>query len=291
MAGADAPVHGLLTSAPGDGRGGAEDNTMRLVQRDFSRQGSERGRWLALAVAVLLLGGCASSGGHRDPRDPLEGYNRGMYQFNDAVDRAVVKPVAKGYKAVVPAPVDQGVTNFFNNLADVTSAANNLLQFKLSRFGSDVGRVAMNSTVGVLGVFDVASNMGLPSYKEDLGQTFGYWGDVDSPYLVLPLLGPSTLRDSIGTVGDAVTSPLVSVRKNQVYWGLLGLRVVDTRADVLAAGELLEGAAVDPYIFVRDAYLQQRRNRIFDGNPPPSDEDDAFFWGEDAAAPQADRPR
>lgn len=236
-----------------------------------------------LILLLAMVSGCASvPAEQRDPRDPLESYNRGVFKFNQAVDDAVMKPVAKGYKAITPAPVDRGITNFFGNIADVTSAVNNLLQFKLSRAGTDVGRLAVNTTVGLLGFFDVATNMGLPSYKEDLGQTFGYWGDVSSPYMVLPLLGPSTLRDSIGLVGDAATNPLFSLKEQRVYWGLIALNVVDKRADLLTAGKLLEEAAVDPYLFVRDAYLQRRRSQIFDGNPPP-DPDAEDIWGDDSA--------
>lgn len=238
----------------------------------------------SLILLLALVSGCASvPGEYRDPRDPLESYNRGMFKFNRAVDDAVMKPVAKGYKAITPDPVDRGITNFFNNIADVTSAVNNLLQFKLSRAGSDVGRLAVNTTVGLLGFFDVATNMGLPSYKEDLGQTFGYWGDVSSPYLMLPLLGPSTLRDSIGLVGDAFTSPLFNLEQNRVYWGLIALTVVDTRADLLTAGKILDEAAVDPYVFLRDAYLQRRRDQIFDGNPPPDPEAEDIFEEEESA--------
>ena len=227
-------------------------------------------RVVSAIVATAALVGCASiPEDQRDPRDPLEGYNRGVYKFNTVVDDALFKPIAKGYKAITPEPVDRGVTNFFNNIADVNSAVNNLFQFKLSRFGSDLGRVAVNSTVGILGLFDVATNMGLPSYKEDFGQTFGYWGDVDSPYLVVPLLGPSTVRDSVGRVGDALVDPFFSVNKDRVYWGFVALRVIDQRADLLTAGKILEEAAVDPYSFVRDAFLQRRRSQIFDGNPPP----------------------
>lgn len=223
-----------------------------------------------LILLLALVGGCASvPDEYRDPRDPLEPYNRGMYKFNKAFDDAVFKPIAKGYKAITPEPVDRGVTNFFNNIADVTSAVNNLLQFKLSRAGSDLGRVAMNSTVGIAGFFDVATNMGLPSYKEDFGQTLGYWGGEPSPYLVLPFLGPSTLRDTIGLGGDIVTDPLFSLERNTVYWGFVALDAVNTRADLLTAGKILEEAAIDPYIFVRDAYLQRRRSQIYDGSPPP----------------------
>jgi phospholipid-binding lipoprotein MlaA len=232
-----------------------------------------------LILFLVLVGGCASvPGEYRDPADPLEPYNRDMFKFNKAVDDAIMKPVAKGYKAITPEAVDRGITNFFNNIADVTSAVNNLLQFKLSRAGSDVGRLAINTTVGVLGFFDVATNMGLPSYKEDFGQTFGYWGDVDSPYLVLPFWGPSTLRDTVGLGGDAVVSPLFSLKENRVYWGLIALDAVDTRADLLTAGKILEEAAVDPYIFIRDAYLQRRRDQIFDGRPPPDPED---IWSDE----------
>ena len=227
-------------------------------------------RVVSAIVATAALVGCASiPEDQRDPRDPLEGYNRGVHKFNTVVDDALFKPIAKGYKAITPEPVDRGVTNFFNNIADVNSAVNNLFQFKLSRFGSDLGRVAVNSTVGILGLFDVATNMGLPSYKEDFGQTFGYWGDVDSPYLVVPLLGPSTVRDSVGRVGDALVDPFFSANKDRVYWGFVALRVIDQRADLLTAGKILEEAAVDPYSFVRDAFLQRRRSQIFDGNPPP----------------------
>jgi phospholipid-binding lipoprotein MlaA len=247
------------------------------------------------AVSLLIsLGGCSTvPDEYRDPRDPLESYNRGMHELNTTVDDALIKPVAKGYKAVTPEPLDRGITNFFNNIADVNSAVNNLLQFKLSRAGSDVGRVVTNSTVGLLGFFDVASNMGLPSYKEDFGQTLGYWGGEPSPYLVLPLLGPSTVRDTVGLTGDIVVDPFFSINKNTVYWGFVVLRVVDTRADLLTASKILETAAVDPYSFVRDAYLQRRRNQIYDGNPPP-DPYEEDLWadepegGEEAAPVDAD---
>jgi phospholipid-binding lipoprotein MlaA len=221
-------------------------------------------------ILVMLAAGCASvPEEYRDPSDPLEGYNRGMHQFNTDFDNAFLKPVAKAYQAVTPEPVDRSVTNFFNNIADVTSAVNNLLQFKLSRFGSDVGRVAVNSTVGIGGLFDVATNVGLPSYKEDFGQTLGYWGAYESPYLVLPLIGPSTVRDTVGFAGDVLVDPFFSVNKNEIYWGFVGLRLVDRRADLLTASKILEEAALDPYAFTRDAFLQRRRSQIFDGNPPP----------------------
>ena len=245
---------------------------------------------VAAAALLLSLGGCSSvPDEYRDPRDPLERYNRGMHEVNTTVDDALIKPVAKGYKAITPEPLDRGITNFFDNIADVTSAVNNLLQFKLSRAGSDVGRVATNSTVGLLGFFDVASNMGLPSYKEDFGQTLGYWGGEPSPYLVLPLLGPSTLRDTVGLAGDIAVDPFFSINKNTIYWGFVALRIVDTRADLLTASKILETAAIDPYSFVRDAYLQRRRSQIYDGNPPP-DAYEEDLWADEPEAPDEAAP-
>jgi phospholipid-binding lipoprotein MlaA len=154
---------------------------------------------------------------------------------------------------------------------------NNVLQFKLSRAGSDVGRVFVNTTVGFVGFFDVASNVGLPSYKEDFGQTLGYWGFGAGPYFVIPILGPSTVRDTFGLAGDIVLDPFFNLEEDEIYWGFVTLRVVDRRADLLVAGELVDEAAIDRYTFVRDAYLQRRQNLVHDGNPPESD-DDAVIW-------------
>jgi phospholipid-binding lipoprotein MlaA len=242
---------------------------------------------LVASLGMMLLQGCASvPEEYRDPRDPWESYNRGMHQFNKDFDTAFLKPVAEGYKAVVPDPADKGITNFFNNIADVTSAVNNLLQFKLSRAGSDVGRVVVNTTVGLLGFVDVATNMGLPSYKEDFGQTLGYWGMSAGPYFVLPLLGPSTVRDTFGFAGDVYTDPLFNIRDSRVHWGLVTLRVIDRRADLLTAGKVLEEAALDPYVFIRDAYLQRRRSQVYDGTPPAEDYDD--LWNPDEESGQED---
>jgi len=220
---------------------------------------------------MVALTGCATTGSdYRDPSDPYESFNRGMYRFNDGLDRAIFKPVARGYNAVVPAPVNRGITNFFGNLADVTSAINNVLQFKLGRAANDVGRILVNSTLGVLGFMDVASNMNLPKSGEDFGQTLGAWGAEPGPYIVWPILGPSTGRDTIGFVVDWFTDPVYYVQDDTVRWSLRGLRFVDRRADLLSASRVLEEAAIDPYIFLRDAYLQKRRSQVYDGNPPPS---------------------
>jgi phospholipid-binding lipoprotein MlaA len=238
----------------------------------------------SLCLALLVLGCSSIPEDQRNPKDPLEPYNRAMHQFNTDFDKTFIKPIAKGYKAVVPEPVDQGITNFFSNIDDVNSAVNNLLQVKISRFGTDIGRLVINTTIGIGGLIDVATNMGLPSYKEDFGQTFGYWGDVDSPYLVLPLLGPSTLRDTMGIPGNIAANPFFHVWNTDktVNWTMLGLDVIDTRADLLTATDLVDTAATDPYAFVRDAFLQKRRNQIFDGNPPPSPEEEDIWSEEDA---------
>ncbi len=230
-----------------------------------------------LLCGVVALGGCATvEPSRQSDRDPWQGVNRVIYDFNDAVDRAITKPLAQGYRAVTPLPVDMGITNFFNNLADVRSAVNNLLQLKPGRAASDVGRVLVNSTIGVAGLFDVASTWNLPRYNEDFGQTLGYWGVASGPYMVLPFFGPSSARDTVGFVGDWYADPLTYSSDGGVAWGLKGLRLVDRRADLLAASRVLEQAALDPYAFVRDAYLQRRLSDIYDGNPPlPADEADS----------------
>jgi len=238
-------------------------------------------RLLATAFGLVIVAGCSSvPEAQRDPRDPWQAYNRGMFQFNTDFDNAFFKPTAKAYQAVTPEPLDRGITNFFNNVADLNSAVNNALQFKLSRAGTDVGRIAVNTTVGFAGFFDVASNMGLPSYKEDFGQTLGYWGLGPGPYFVMPILGPSSVRDTVGFAGDLVVDPFFSLSSDQIYWSFVLLRAIDQRADLLAAGDILDEAALDRYAFVRDAYLQRRRSLVHDGNPPGDDAED-LFWGED----------
>lgn len=228
-----------------------------------------------MLAAVVFVGGCATTDpDFADPRDPFEGYNRAMYSLNDTLDRALIKPLAQGYNLIVPAPVNKGVSNFFSNLGDITSAINNLLQFKVGRAFSDLGRVAINTTIGIGGLFDVASNMNLPRYGEDFGQTLGAWGVASGPYLVLPIIGPSSLRDSVGVVADWFTDPVTYVQDDTLRWSLRGLDLVDTRADMLNASRVLDQAALDPYSFVRDAYLQKRRNEVYDGNPPEEEDSD-----------------
>ena len=222
--------------------------------------------WTAgAAVALLLLGGCATTG---DPRDPYEPMNRAVYKFNDEFDKAVARPVAEAYRHFVPPLVRTGIGNFFSNVNDVLIALNNALQGKVPEAINDLGRVAVNTTLGVLGFRDVASELGVPKNNEDFGQTLGRWGFRDGPYIVLPILGPSSVRDTFGWAGDIYSNPLGYVDNVSVRNSLLGLRFVTVRSDLLEASQILETAALDPYEFVRDAYLQRRRSLVYDGNPP-----------------------
>jgi phospholipid-binding lipoprotein MlaA len=220
----------------------------------------------ALFVSALLVSGCATG---QNPRDPYESFNRSVYEFNETLDRWALKPVAKGYRAVVPVPVRGGVTSFFGNFRDVTTAINNLLQLKIGTGLADVGRVAVNSTAGLFGIFDVATRIGLEKHEEDFGQTLGYYGAPDGPYLVLPLFGPSTVRDSVGLIGDYFTDPEFYLIEEEPWtWVVFGTRIVNVRANLLEAERVFDQAALDRYAFLRDAYLQRRRNLILDGNIP-----------------------
>ena len=232
--------------------------------------------WLAV-VAVALLAGCAT-GPDRDPRDPLEPWNRAVYKFNDKVDQAVARPVATAYRRVIPGEIRDRVRNFFANLADPFIGVNNFLQGKFEDGFTDWMRFAFNSSFGLFGIHDVASAMNLEKHNEDFGQTFGWWGAGTGPDLVLPLLGSSNLRDGIGTGFDIYTDPLRQVQPDSVEYGLWGLRLTQTRTDLLEASRILEEAALDKYTFQRDAYLQRRRSLVYDGRPPrqkePEDEGD-----------------
>jgi phospholipid-binding lipoprotein MlaA len=220
-----------------------------------------------LAIFVLVLAaGCATTG--NDPRDPYEAFNRDVYAFNDAFDQDIGRPVATAYRNLVHEEIRGRVRNFFANLGDLFIGVNNLLQGKLEDAVLDWARFAFNSTFGLLGIHDVASDMGIEKHNEDFGQTFGRWGAGDGPYLVLPFLGSSTARDGVGTVFDAYFDPLGEVRPIDLRNPLIALRLTNTRADLLEASRLLEEAALDRYVFQRDAYLQRRRSLIYDGRPP-----------------------
>jgi phospholipid-binding lipoprotein MlaA len=231
---------------------------------------------LLLLTLTLQLSGCATLGQADDPRDPFESLNRTIYSFNDTVDRAVLVPVAETYIELTPPPVQRGIGNFFHNLADVRSALNNLLQAKVGRSLSDLSRVLINSTLGIAGFFDVASTADIPRYGEDFGQTLGYWGVEPGPYLVLPFLGPSSVRDTGGKIVDWFSEPATYIEHYPTRGALKVLEITDQRAQLLSASTLLEEAALDPYAFLRDAYLQRRLSQVYDGNPP-EDFDPSLF--------------
>jgi phospholipid-binding lipoprotein MlaA len=222
-------------------------------------------RWRGLALAAgacTVLAGCATP---NDPRDPLEKFNRATFAFNDTVDRVALKPAATAYKNVLPSFVQTGVSNFFGNLSDAWSAVNNLLQGKGEAGMTDFTRFTLNSTFGIVGLLDIASEAGLQKHNEDFGQTLGVWGVPSGPYLMLPLLGPSTIRDTAALPADMWADPWS--HKTPVNWRNVGIgvRAVDQRASVLEASNLFEEAALDRYEFIRDGYLQRRESRVFDG--------------------------
>jgi phospholipid-binding lipoprotein MlaA len=221
----------------------------------------------AALIAVAALAGCAT-GPDADPRDPLEPWNRAVYKFNDKVDQAVARPVATAYRRVVPGEIRDRVRNFFANLADPFIGVNSFLQGKVEDGITDWARFVFNTTFGIFGIHDVATEAGLEKHNEDFGQTFGRWGARPGPYLVLPFLGSSDLRDGIGMTFDLYTDPLTEVRPYHLEYALWGLRLTQTRADLLDASRILEEAALDKYTFQRDAYLQRRRSLVYDGHPP-----------------------
>ncbi|MBI3283718.1 MAG: VacJ family lipoprotein [Burkholderiales bacterium] len=237
---------------------------------------------LVLLAASLLLGGCSTVTANKlrdkadrtldaigtktnigkNPRDPLEGFNRVMFNFNDTLDQAILKPVAEVYRDILPSFVQTGIGNFFGNIGDVWNAVNNLLQGKAADGVNDVMRVAVNTTFGLGGLLDIGSAAGMPKHKEDFGQTLGTWGVKSGPYVVLPFLGPSTLRDTLATPVDFkgdLWSYQTPVSSRNVG---TALRLVDKRAALLNAGTLIEEAALDKYVFIRDAYLQRRAGEI-----------------------------
>jgi phospholipid-binding lipoprotein MlaA len=217
-------------------------------------------------AVVAVTSGCATSGAPK--ADPFEGVNRATYAFNDAVDRTVLKPVAQGYQAITPEFARTGISNAFGNVGDITTAANNLLQGKASDAVSDLGRVLVNSTLGILGLFDVASPMGLDKHNEDFGQTLGRWGIDSGPYLVVPFLGPSTLRDISARPVDSYAGFYRNVEHVPTRNSLFALQIIDARAQLLGASKTLDEAALDKYQFLRDAYLQRRLNQVYDGKVP-----------------------
>lgn len=240
-------------------------------------------RALTLLLAAALTG-CASTHAN-NPADPLESFNRGVYQFNDTVDKAIAKPIAKGYSAVMPETGKTMVTNFFSNLDDVVVTANDLLQLKFVQGFSDGMRFLVNSTVGVGGLIDVAS-MRLEKHDEDFGQTLGYWGVGNGPYIVLPLLGPSTLRDGAGLYVDSRPSKIRRLKNMRARNQLIVTKAINRRAQLLDQEKVLDEAAIDRYEFIRDAYLLRRKSQVYDGNPPREkyDDDDGYMKNDTPAA-------
>ena len=211
-----------------------------------------------LGMLLALLQGCAS-GPNANPVDPLEPFNRTVFQFNDGLDKAVFKPVATAYKSVTPAPIRAGVSNFFNNLLDVRTFINNVLQLKVQDAVETAMRLGVNTVFGMGGLLDVASEMQLERHPQDFGQTLGRWGVGAGPYLVLPVLGPSSVRDAVGTVVESSTDVVTNLGDVPTRNSLTVLRVVDIRSSLLQATDLLDLASLDRYAFARDAYLQRKR--------------------------------
>ena len=230
-------------------------------------------RWVAMALTVLVVmsAGCAS-GPNANPKDPLEPMNRKIAVFNDALDDNVLKPVATGYRDYTPDFLQTGVSNFFRNLSDVLSTLNNALQLKGHDTAESFMRVTVNTVFGIYGVFDVATPIGLERHPEDFGQTLGYWGVPDGPYLVLPVLGPSTVRDSAVLPLEFSLDPVSNHNVTDERNVAMITRIVDKRASLLKTTNMLSGASIDKYSFTRDGYLQFRRNQVHDGNPPDEEQ-------------------
>lgn len=230
-------------------------------------------RWMLGALLLASLSGCAT-GPNANPSDPWEPLNRGVFAFNDAADRALFKPAATVYRDLTPALVRAGVTNFFGNLDDAWSFVNSVLQFKPVSAADNFMRFSVNTVFGIGGIFDVASEMRIERHREDFGQTLGRWGVGAGPYLVLPLLGPSTLRDTVALPVDFKGDIAANVNDIPIRNSLKILDQLDTRAGLLSVTSTLDDAALDKYSFTRDAFLQRRRNAVFDGDPPEEPADD-----------------
>ncbi len=228
---------------------------------------------LLMVAGTVALSGCATTGGGR-AFDPFEPVNRAMYAVNEPIDKYFFKPVAQAYVDYVPSIVRTGISNYFNNIDDLFSAVNGLLQGKLDKAGHDMGRVMINTFPGILGLIDVASDLGIPRGNEDFGQTFGYWGIPQGPYLFLPFFGPSTVRDGTGFVLRVLWSPTTEIPNVALRNVIYGLGGVDIRAQALGATSLIDEASLDPYTFVRRAYLQRREYLVYDGSPPPPKDDE-----------------
>ncbi|CAN5498791.1 VacJ family lipoprotein [soil metagenome] len=248
-----------------------------------ARQSTSILRWLLslmLIVGAFALEGCATtaSTGPNDTRtaaqrlDPWENWNRKVFAFNESLDKNVLAPVARTYARFVPQMVRKGVSNFFGNFNDAWSAVNNILQWKVTDGTSDVIRVGTNTLFGLGGVMDVASDFGLEKHSEDFGQTLGHWGVGAGAYMVLPVLGPSSVRETAALPLDRAVSPALLIHDGAWQWSLVTLQLINARAGFLGASRLLDDIALDKYTFVRDTYLQRRRSLVYDGDPPDPEE-------------------
>jgi len=244
-------------------------------------QANELKKRVLTVAAACVLAGCASVP-YENPDDPWERYNRTMFRINDTVDKAVTKPLAQTYDAVAPLPVRSGIGNFFGNLGDVWTGANNLMQGKGRDGLSDLGRVVINSTLGILGLFDIATEMGIEKHDEDFGQTLAVWGVPSGPYFVVPFFGPRTLRGAAALPVDLMGSGTVQLSDVAARNTASALRLVHQRAALLGADRAVEQGSLDRYGYIRDFYLQRRRYEIYDGHPPRERFDDGAWLEEDA---------
>lgn len=245
---------------------------------------------VSTVLAGALLAGCAGIPGP-NPRDPLEAYNRKAQEFNEGVDSLVLKPTAIAYRNAVPPLIRTGVANFFGNLQDFWTMVNSALQLRKQEFGDSLARVEINTFIGVFGIFDVASELNIDKHKEDFGQTLGRWGVPSGPYIVIPFLGPSTLRDALALPIDAKGDLVWSMPHTDERTSLYVLRAIDRRANLLRVGELVDQAAIDKYSFTRDAFLQKRRADVYDFKPEGGADSDGSIPMEDGGPSAAEPPR
>ncbi len=232
---------------------------------------------VSVAIATTaMLSGCASFTSHQE-NDPFEYVNRGVHSFNETADEYVLEPAAKGYQYITPVVVDEAISHFFSNLDDVKVVINDVLQLKFNQALSDGGRLFVNTTIGVLGFIDIATDMGMSKHHEDFGQTLGAYGIGTGPYIVLPILGSSTLRDTVGLYGDMFANPTQQINDSDTRWGVIALKGIDTRADLISTKNLVDKVSIDLYEFYRSVYFQRREYVVYDGNPPLDEEDEDFL--------------
>ena len=237
---------------------------------------------LLIICSIALASGCATLDGPPNPDDPLESYNRAMFSFNETMDKAILKPVAKGYNWIMPDLLSTAVTNFFNNLDDIVVFANSLLQLKFQKAGETSARLVLNTTFGLFGLLDLGPRMDLPKQNEDFGQTLAFWGVDSGPYFVLPFLGPSTVRDGLSVPVDWILfDPVFQDKELKVTLSLLVVRYTDKRAGLLSATNIIDETAPDKYAFIRDAFMQRRQYLIHDGNPPETGLSEDELFGDD----------